>query len=132
MLVPVGEVVRFPSQSDAVRPEERVTLSGPSGILFAFGTEFEKSMIRRYHDVLLEGLGRPETPHRDWPGMRDRLAAILRECDRGFYVRTVREELERRLWGNGRLHPSVFAIEVAATLRQLQQELFPEPQNADR
>jgi hypothetical protein len=132
MLVPVGEVVRFPSRSDPLRPEERVTLSGPSGILFDFGTEFPGSMIRRYHDTLLEGLGRPEAPHRDWAGMRDRLTDILRECDRGFYLPRVREELERRLRGNVRLHPSIFAIEVSLTLRKLQTELFSEPQDADR
>lgn len=132
MLVPVGEVVRFPSRSDPLRPEERVTLNGPTGILFDFGTEFPDSMIRRYHDALLEGLGRPGAPHQDWAGMRDSLADILRECDRGFYLPRIREELERRLRGNGRLHPSIFAIEISITLLHLQAELFSEPQDADR
>ena len=132
MLNPVGEVVRFPSHADGIRAEQQVTVSGQSGALFSFGTEFETSMIRRFHDALLEGLGRPEAPHRDWPGVRARVAAILRECDRSFYVTAVRDELERRLWGNSRLTPSVFAIEVSATLRRLQAGLFPEPQDGNR
>jgi hypothetical protein len=129
---PVGEVARFPDKPDGVLPGSRVTLSGQSGAMFAFATEFETSMIRRYHDTLLDGLGRADAPHREWPGVRDRITSILRECDRGFYVRTVREELERRLRGNSQLNPSVFSIEVAATLRHLQTGLFPAPQDVGR
>jgi hypothetical protein len=128
---PVGEVARFPHRSDPVPAEERVTLSGHGGALFSFGTEFEGSMISRYHAALLEGLGRSEAP-REWPSVRDRMTTILRECDRSFYLVAVREELERRLRENSQLNPSVFAIEVAATLRHLQAALFPEPQDATR
>lgn len=132
ILNPVGEVASFPGHSDPLRPEQPVTISGQSGALFAFGAEFESSMIRRYHDTLLEALGRAEAPHREWPSVRDRVTAILRDCDRSFYITAVREELERRLWGNARLTPSVFAIEVSATLRRLQSVLFPEPQDGHR
>ncbi|HET7463734.1 MAG TPA: hypothetical protein VFJ82_20940 [Longimicrobium sp.] len=146
---PVGEFSRFPGHSQGIRPEQEVTVSGPSGTLFSYAAtadaasspppeggraadEFEGSMIRRFHTTLLEALGRPDAPHREWPGVRDRMAAILRECDRSFYIPRVREELERRLWGDARLTPSVFAIEVAATLRHLQEALFPEPQDGRR
>ncbi|HET7233903.1 MAG TPA: hypothetical protein VFJ16_28085 [Longimicrobium sp.] len=132
VLNPVGEVVRFPGQAEAVPAERPVTVTGQSGSQFSYGGDFESSMIRRFHTALLEGLGSAEAPHRDWPGVRDRAAAILRECDRSFYITAVRDELERRLWGNARLTPSVFAIEVSATLRRLQAALFPEPPDGSR
>lgn len=126
ILHPVGEPARFPDRPDGVSAEARVQLSGHAGALFSFAGEFEDSSIRRFHTVFLEAIGRPGAPHSDWLGVRDRLVALLRECDRSFYITAVRGELERQLQRSPQITPSVFAIEVSATLRHLQSALFPQ------
>lgn len=127
---PLGEDVSLPTQDGKIREWKRTESLGGA----AFGPQQVSALeytakvsdweITRFNQAFIESLQHLTRIDRQWPVVAERVARALAACDEGFYDNRLKGLLAAQLETGDVDNISLFVLEAAATLRELERRLI--------